>query len=354
LLSISSSHSRPVRLRLCGQSHELEFSCPDSAARWIDEAQQEIDSQTQADSLGVLHLHRIPFLVPAAIAFHLRANAQTPWLQRNIFAAAAFARLVVQCPRRIVKMQADRSACQHRQTFAAWEEFHASPDKTALPFIHFVSKPLDERILQSEVAALGGRWVCVENEQFWSVFEAKSGVETVITFRGGDGGKDDQFNHPGSPLRAFIHGVDPESAPLQPLSILKSLVRRRSCDVPQPTVTIVAYSMGCLPALACALAFGASDELPLVQLSRVILFNPATMFWPLWLRPPLLPSNWWSHAPPASNAIVAYVVKDDPLSDGVPGPHGFRAPLSPGCTVVLPPKFCGPDMAKNHSLDNFV
>ena len=101
-------------------------------------------------------------------------------------------------------------------------------------------------------------------------------------------------------------------------------------------------------------AFSYSDDLPLPALCRVLLFNPAAMFWPIWLRPPLLPQDWWTHAPPQAAKITSYVIRDDPLSDGIPGAHGFRAPQMPGVTVVLPPKFSGADMWKNHNLENFL
>jgi len=151
-----------------------------------------------------------------------------------------------------------------------------------------------------------------------------------------------------------------------------------SDDAAAAGITIVGFSMGCLPALACALAFGCrlhviflhliflihlpyppfphfcSDELPLAALRRVVLFNPATMFWPIWLRPPLLVQDWWTNAPPAAAKIFSYVIKDDPLSEGLPGAHGFRAPIMPGCTTVLPPKHAGADTWKNHNLENFL
>jgi hypothetical protein len=354
LSSLPSSHERrPVRLSLCGQTHELEFSCPESAVRWIDEAQQEISGQTQAASLGILNFHRVPFLVPAAIAVHLRLNAKTPWMQHNIFAAAAFARRVVKSPRKVVRMQADRSACRHHQSFMSWEDFHHSADQGATHFIQFACQPSEGRAVHSELAAHGNQWVCVESARFWVLFRSKSGGSAVIAFRGGDGGTSDQCDHPGSPLRSFIHGEDPELPPQLPLQALKSIISRRGVDVPLTTLTIVGYSMGCLPAIACALSFGSCSDLPLNTLSRVILFNPATMFWPLWFRPPLLSDDWWSNIPPASSVIVSYVVKDDPLSDGLPGPRGFRAPVLPGHTYFLPPKFSGADTAQNHSLQNF-
>ncbi len=135
--------------------------------------------------------------------------------------------------------------------------------------------------------------------------------------------------------------------------------------------------MGCLPALACALAFGRrlphcykysaqfvspneltafshSDGMPLPALLRVLLFSPASMFWPIWLRPPMLPEDWWTHAPPTAAKITSYVIRDDPLSDGVPGANGFRAPQMPGRTIVLPPKYTGADLWKNHNLENFL
>lgn len=355
LAALPSPCHRRIRLRLVGQTHELEFSSPESASRWIDEAQQEIRGQSHKNSLGLLNLHRIPFLVPAAIAIHLRLNAKTPWLQRNFFAAAAFARRVAKSPRAVVKMQTDRSACRHQQSFSSWEVFHSSPDQSAALFVQFASKPFDEHSPDAELCAFGDRWTCFETERFWSIFSSKSGNgSSVIVFRGGDGGIGDQCDHPGSPLRAFIHGHDAELPPQLPLDSLKAIVKRVCSHDLKPTVTLVGYSMGCLPALACALSFGSCDDLPLHALSRVILFNPATMFWPLWFQPPLLADDWWSVAPPASTAVISYVVKDDPLSDGLPGPHGFRAPVLPGHTVVLPPKYFGAEAARNHGLENFL
>jgi len=356
LALLPSPCDRRIRLRLVGQTHELEFSCPESASRWIDEAQHEIRSQSQEHSLGLLNLHRIPFLVPMAIAIHLRVNAKTPWLQRNFFAAAAFARRVVESPRAVVKMQTDRSACRHQQSFSSWEAFHSSADQSAVLFVQYASKPVDERAPDAELSAFGDLWTCSDDTRFWSVFTSKSGNgSSVIVFRGGDGGIGDQCDHPGSPLRAFIHGHEAELPPPLPMETLKAIVKRVGSDASKPaTITIVGFSMGGLPALACALSFGKCDDLPLHSLSRVILFNPATMFWPLWFKPPLLADDWWSIAPPASSAVISYVIKDDPLSEGLPGSKGFRAPIFPGHTVVLPPKYFGSEAANNHEFKNFL
>ena len=51
LLSIRESHvRRPVRLRLCDQTHDLEFTCIQTAIRWIDEAQQKINGPDGVNS----------------------------------------------------------------------------------------------------------------------------------------------------------------------------------------------------------------------------------------------------------------------------------------------------------------
>ena len=48
------------------------------------------------------------------------------------------------------------------------------------------------------------------------------------------------------------------------------------------------------------------------------------MFWPTWYAT-VLPEDWWSNAPAVSCKITSWVVKDDPLSEGLQGSGGFRA-----------------------------
>jgi hypothetical protein len=69
---------------------------------------------------------------------------------------------------------------------------------------------------------------------------------------------------------------------------------------------------------------GGGEDLQQDTLKRVELLNCATMFWPTWYAA-LLPEDWWSNAPAVSCKITSWVVKDDPLSEGLQGSGGFRA-----------------------------
>jgi len=215
LLTVAPSQHRPVRLCLCGQPHELKFSTPALALQWLEEAQDEIRSQTQGDALGVLNLHRVPFLVPAAVALFLRTHAKTGWLQKNIFVAAGYARRITQCPRNVVHMQAELESSPHRRFHCAWEDFHADPNSRLFAFINEATKPFHQRGVHNQLegrlalhtshvtrhksrlpAAAGALWTSIENSRFWMAWRSESGG-IVIAFRGGDGGVDDQCDHPG-------------------------------------------------------------------------------------------------------------------------------------------------------------
>ena len=69
---------------------------------------------------------------------------------------------------------------------------------------------------------------------------------------------------------------------------------------------------------------GAGEDLQQDTLKRVELLNCATMFWPTWYAA-VLPEDWWGNAPAVSCKITSWVVKDDPLSEGLQGSGGFRA-----------------------------
>jgi len=358
---------RPVSLRVCGQRHVVTFTSAAVAAEWVRSAASEIDQQKVPKSLGLLGLGLL--IAPAACTVFLRANAQTSWHKKNVFAASLYARRITQLPHRIARMQehVDVSAHTRRSddSYARWESSEA---KQLIAFIDAASLPMEARPREMQVclsfsscpsaAALSSRlWVCVENEPFWMGWLHEESGASVIAFRGGDGGKEDACNHPGSPLRAFIHGDNEKQQPELPMALVRRLAAkaaeaRQNGAAQAGGLSIVGYSQGGIPALACALSFGLSD-LPQETLERVELLNAATMFWPTWFLPPLLSEDWWTNAPAVSAKIRSWVIKDDPLSEGLPGRGGFRAPATPGTTIVLPPKHFDRDLIHNHDLSNF-
>ena len=345
---------RPVSLRVCGQRHVVTFSSAEAAAEWIRSAASEIEQQKVPKSLGLLGLGLL--IAPAACTVFLRTNAQTSWHKKNVFAASLYARRITQLPHRIARMQehVDISAHNRRSddTYARWESSEA---KQLIPFIDAASLPMEAR--PSEMQVGNKQWVSVENAQFWMGWLHEESGASVIAFRGGDGGKEDALNHPGSPVRAFIHGDNETQLPELPTELMRRLAdkateARQKGSAQAGRLSIVGYSQGGIPALACALSFGLSD-LPQDSLERVELLNAATMFWPTWFLPPLLSEDWWTNAPAVSAKINSWVIKDDPISEGLPGRGGFRAPATPGTTIVLPPKHFDRDLIHNHDLSNF-
>jgi len=159
LSAVDPLQLRPVKLRLCDQPHELKFESPESALQWLKDAQQDINGHTHAESCGVLDLHRVPFLVPAVLAFYLRVHSKAAWLQKNIFAAAAYSRRITQRPRRIVEMQADLSCCPHHRMHLSWDEFQSSSERQLFTFICEASKPFEQRGIGSQVEG-------------WSIYQA--------------------------------------------------------------------------------------------------------------------------------------------------------------------------------------
>jgi pimeloyl-ACP methyl ester carboxylesterase len=96
-------------------------------------------------------------------------------------------------------------------------------------------------------------------------------------------------------------------------------------------VTVVAFSQGAIAGIACSFEFREA-------LSRVVLFNSASMFWPPWL----------DDSSPFSERLFSYVVEGDPLSDGIR--NSYVAPRVPGTTVILPTRSSG---FENHHLHWF-
>ena len=157
-----------------------------------------------------------------------------------------------------------------------------------------------------------------------------------------------------SPVRAFVHGDDDALPPKLPMDLMRTLSTAAAEARKQGGnggISMVGYSQGAIPALASALMFGAST-MEQDTLTRVELLNAAMMFWPTWY-PSILSSDWWTNPPPVSCKITSWLIKDDPLSEGLPGAGGFRVPMSPGTSIVLPPKHFDKDIMENHSLDNF-
>ena len=355
---IRQTASRPVSLRVCGHRHVVKFTSARSAAEWIRGAagSREIEQQKPPKTLGLLSLSL--FIAPAACTYFLRTNAKTSWRRKNVFAASLYALRITQLPHRIAKTQEFVEISPHQRRSADnYAGFDSSTAKALIHFIDAASLPLNDRPQELEVSGL--RWVCVESAPFWMGWLHDESGASVIAFRGGDGGKDDACCHPGSPVRAFINGDDETQPPSLPMALMQELSERaaeaqRKHGSVSGGISLVGYSQGALPALACALSLAPSDQAS-SHLVAVELLNPATMFWPTWFVPPLLRDNWWAadSAPLVSAKIRSWVIKNDPLSEGLPGKGGFRAPLLPGTTIVLPSKHFDQDIIHNHDLSNF-
>lgn len=238
--------------------------------------------------------------------------------------------------------------------------------------------------------------VALEN-QYWAAFRNRSDpLALVVAFRGGDGGVFDAKNHPGSPLRAFYQDnwrTDSETIPPALWEALPVAALLRIHDqVPGISVTLCAYSMGGVAALTSALLIGDQP-----WLKNCFLYNCASLYWPRgsWFShllnsqritqgasargafpapalastptPPLRShpragvggggggaGDWWLEGGPAvSSKIETWVVRDDFLSDRLPG-GSIVAPQCPGRTHLLPPQTLDGNFLRNHNFDFFL
>jgi len=152
--------------------------------------------------------------------------------------------------------------------------------------------------------------------------------KAIVAVLGGDSGgrPGDMKTHSGSPLRAFMQADDCYRAPVEllPFALVDRLLQAKL------EVTVVGFSQGSIAALAVAMEHS--------SIAKCVLFNPANMFWPPWLRDRL-----------GCPAVTSYVVEGDPLSDGVR--DAYRAPRVAGVTTLLPTRAKGFD---NHYLHWFL
>eukprot|EP00929_Paragymnodinium_shiwhaense_P072301 TRINITY_DN36708_c0_g1_i1.p1 TRINITY_DN36708_c0_g1~~TRINITY_DN36708_c0_g1_i1.p1 ORF type:complete len:414 (+),score=33.75 TRINITY_DN36708_c0_g1_i1:68-1309(+) len=343
---LSELGGRPVCLRVVGQSYTQEFQDNEEAAAWVGKCEKELSTVTEGTlSLSLAEFAAGQAAIPALAMFCRLHATEQPFSKRNIFVASAYARHVVNLPFKISRLQAEKRVDRHPRRLAEWSEFQRSSSRSLTQFVAAATLPPAER---PATVVHGGSTYAYANAEdhsrFWAAFRCEGADKDhwILAFRGGDGGTEDAKSHPGSPARAFIAGRDPAELPVKdlPLNLIRGF--SKSGDV-----TLVGYSQGGIPALGCALALG---ELP--WLRECVLLNCATAFWPAWYKE-LLPDDWWSVPPPVSTKILAWVIRNDPLSDEVPG-SSQRMPQVPGETVLLPAVASGAQIMDNHSFRHFV
>lgn len=332
---------RPVNLRILGQSYMQEFSTAMEAAQWVEDClQDEVVTPATGSLVFSLATFAAGRLAGPALAIFCSTNAShLPFFKRNLLAARVYSHRVVSLPFDIATLQRKKQLGVHPRRSVKWSVFDESPARGLADFVAAATLSEEER--PSSLQVSGKSYARKDGDapsQFWAVYQHEA--DYVIAFRGGDGGKEDAKLHPGSPARAFIAGEDPAVVPALPLDSLRVLGSTGK-------VTIVGYSQGGIPALGCVLALG-----NVAWLQECVLLNCATIFWPHWYQE-LLPSDWWSNPPDFSPKIISWVIRNDPLSDEVPG-GSQRMPQVPGETRVVPSCAFGKDIMDNHSFHHFV
>jgi len=128
-------------------------------------------------------------------------------------------------------------------------------------------------------------------------------------------------------------------------------------------VSILAFSQGAITALACAYHISSNSSKASntpntpnswKNIENIILFNPATIFFPPWLAKMYREVEGKSFTKEDERRfyfprITSYVIEWDPLSDGVNGQ--YTCPRVRGETVILPARAAGFD---NHKLVHFL
>jgi hypothetical protein len=357
---------RPIRLSIGARHDPVLFDSPSEAAHWIDtvggDRPEVFDFERNAARtrsplqpfLGTL----VQLSAPIALACFCRLHSEQSWLRKNAFVASAYAHRVTNVPKALSTVQ--RRVGSHRRESASWDEFFSSEDASLVEFIEEATRPADERVPMVEVGGEPFHLLDDFNGNYWCGYihqatDADSQTtDFMLAFRGGDGGVEDGQHHPGSPARAFVEGANVEEPPPLPLSelrvLIQSLATEKHSDV---RVTIVGYSQGGLSALGTAIACSETLTSPGVHCS-VRLLNCATMFWPLYFSADgFLPEDWWTRSVDEfAPTVVSYVVRNDPLSEGLSAAN-LRCPQTPGLTFVLPARFSGNHAIRNHELANF-
>lgn len=338
---------RPVEVRVEGEQRAHRFASPALAARWVAGA-GSVDNEyrvTQRSASGLALGFAMRYLSASGLAVLLRLQpVDRPWTQRNVFAAYSYASFVCAFPHTVAARQRDDARFSHRHL--AWAEWFASEDASLAALIEHVQCNNTDRPTTFMVHdRVYERYDSLAWSDFWAVFVCDA--HALVLLRGGDadGRPGDMRVHPGSPVRAFVKDGDAERVPYEclPFAVLEQL---GACGF---RVTIVAYSQGAIPALACAHRFAHER-----WLHRIVLLNGALLFWPPWMAHISARDAGGDVPPPqgqqqACFAATSYVVEGDPLSHGIAG--SFAAPRAVGETVLLPT--CG-DGFDNHYLRHFL
>eukprot|EP00658_Telonema_sp_P-2_P054343 TRINITY_DN43226_c0_g2_i1.p1 TRINITY_DN43226_c0_g2~~TRINITY_DN43226_c0_g2_i1.p1 ORF type:complete len:323 (-),score=59.03 TRINITY_DN43226_c0_g2_i1:43-1011(-) len=266
---------RPVTLKVAGQSYSHQFADPMEAATWIREAASD---HHPGDSNVVLAIggKLATAVAEPALAVFCRLNSTMGFPANNIFSAAAFARRAIHLPLALSREQT-RPGCHPRMAIA-WEDFEQSEDRQICAFVEAATK----QARPEEMVVMGKEWRLERSGKYWVVYLSEATAEAVMTFKAGDGGSDDAKNNPGSPAYSYVQGLDDDEFPESdvPIGICRELAERGQ-------LTVVGYSQGGIPAMACTMMCGAEPGF-----TRTVLFNCATMFWPEWLNR-LFPDDWW-------------------------------------------------------------
>lgn len=376
--SLESYHNivRPIKLCIKGESYIHEFESPSSAVTWINSC---LPQSTNENNLIIsLVTDFAAFLAAPSLALFLRTNAnnRSYWC-RNVFVTGSYARRVTQVPLNLAALQHSHSSNPTYDTNnrinASWSEFSSSLPKYQLPFLQSATNPENDRPSSITISyrchhnnnnnndnEMGGeeeiwdRWIfdCdLPINEFMVIYVNKISKLAIVAYRGGDGGYHDAVSHIGSPARAFMQQQDENQIPelLLPLKQIQQLAEEEGYHV-----YVIGYSQGGIGALAIALYFASQK-----WFEKCCLLNCATMFWPSWMNK-LLPkdelNSWWLEGlvnHPEWTKIESWVIRDDPLSDGIPGGK-YTAPLVPGITKILPSCASGNNIMDNHSLIHFT
>eukprot|EP01063_Lacrimia_lanifica_P030264 TRINITY_DN4788_c0_g1_i1.p2 TRINITY_DN4788_c0_g1~~TRINITY_DN4788_c0_g1_i1.p2 ORF type:complete len:435 (+),score=155.14 TRINITY_DN4788_c0_g1_i1:52-1356(+) len=347
-LAKQEGKARPVELAVVGQKYRLEFASAAAAASWLSAA-GNVGLPSGYEFTGLVGVGL--FLSSEGLAVFCRMHARTPYLQRNFIMAYAYARRTVALPYVLAKEQRHVSDV-HTRRDAVWADFDASDARWLTAFVaasDSENAPETKFTRPESLTAAGREWKRVRMSEYHTEWRAAGGADHVVAWRGGDGGLGDACDHPGSPCGAFINGEPDDAVPpalRKQLPGIAAMAEKAAAEGGK--VYVVGYSQGGIPAVATALALAADGE---DRLHAAHLLNAATMFWPRWMGA-YLGTDWWGAAPPPAAArTTSWLVRDDPLSEGVPG--GFRAPQFPGKALVLPRAAGGKQVMDNHKFAHF-
>jgi len=300
---------RAVRVRVVWHDHEHRFESPKKAVKWIESCSQEetfAPEHTKGSTALSFWGGTAQLLAAPALALFCRAHSPHNWWNKNLFVASGYARRVTSVPLALASSQPRYThnslppASCFNPSFVRgrvhWRDYDASPARLLAETFIMEAAMLPEKErpqviklpqqtlaesdsddngedhveVRDEVKEYWGSWTRFHEDKrypssFWVIYTKENrGKEghgstkmAVVAFRGGDGGVEDSKNHVGSPARAFIAGADEASVPWDalPVEILELLVDQGF------EVTLIGYSLGGIPALACCLyLFGAEES----------------------------------------------------------------------------------------------